>query len=461
VDWMARKPDFRASGARCPWVARAVACVGLGLAALMGGCGNDETQYGDVLPRVATFDGTSWTVEARDGDRFSTMNSIFGGRPGLNPVALTDEGGVITFGQWTGSDWEEERVGEIEGASENQQMYSGVMSVDEQGHPFALFVTTGWKLYFAGRPADQWIFQELSDREITCFDMDIGEDGLVRLLTADPRNSRTLVTTVHDDGTMEDLVIHDSAALCGRMSTKLVTIDENSEADASGDGSDGSRDGEGEASAGTTLGVVLLDVNTENYTSGVVTFYELPAGAAEYSIVELTNDARYECEYCDLPELVYRGDGRAVVSYITSAPAGVLATQQEDGTFDSYALTNGYQSFQWTRIKPGLDESAALLIVLDQETVALAVSYGNGYSYNAVASGSYATSPRLVWDGTRSAGAFWASDGLWGLVPSDGGGYSASLIDSKADLGYYLGSFVSIGADDHLQVFYNEWHEVE
>ncbi len=409
------------------------------LGGLFCGCPPEEEvgQFSVPEPRIATrnTDGT-WTVEARPDDTFSTYHSLFAEGVDGRPVALRDLGGTLIAGYWNGQDWDEEEVGTTATVDEGDQLTSGIMAVDASGAVHALFTTEAHTTYYLSDAGGSWQLYTLPQQAERCYYLGVGLDDVARLLFSTDEDT-TVVATLEGDGTLSQDVVVDTLA-CGSL-------------DAKADG---------------TVGVLLWQI-TGGGTGMAANLLERAPGASSWTTTEvLTNGFLcYECgdpEAYYIPQLLYRGDGVPVVLYVDSYAAPYLTYQGTDGLFVRQQLAVSQQVYQYTRLQRADDGTVGTAVVLDYTRIGLATSSAeSGFAYDEVASGVEMLNPKLVWLPNGPHIAYWDVDGLWAVVPDSNGDLQQSRIDTAADYGYYLGSFLGVIDDGTPQVFYNEVHVVE
>ena len=406
------------------------------LVALVTGCPPDEETAGFSVPepRVATqnADGT-WTVQSRADDTFSTYHSLFARGIDDMPWALRDLDGTLLVGHWNGQDWAQEVAGTTAAAGSGDQLTAGILAQDPGGALHALFTTESHTTYYLTNIAGDWQLTALPQEAERCYYLSVGLDGVARLLFSTD-DSNTVVATSRDDGTLSQDVVYDSLA-CGSL-------------DARQDG---------------TVGVLLWQI-TGGGTGMAANLYEKAPGASDWSFTQVLSNGFlcYECgdpEAYYVPELLYRGDGVPVVLYVDSYATPYLTYQGSDGLFVREQLAASQQVYQFTRLARSRDGTVGAAVALDYTRIGLVTSSSETpFAYDAVASGVEMLNPKLVWLTSGPTVAFWDVDGLWAVVPDAAGVPQQSRVDTTADYGYYLGSFLGLTPDGATQVFYNEVH---
>jgi len=409
--------------------------------AALAGCGAEDegVTWSRPEPRVASFSANLWTVEGREDDRFSTSNSIFARATDGRPVALQNMGGTLNLGRWSGTGWIESEVGKTTAVDDDSQLFSGIMSVDSNGSPHAMFVTLLQSLYYAGQQGDTWKVIPLPESYISCYDLATGSDGMVRMLYANKTSQTTVLAYLDAQGELIEQDLPEAGAACGTLAI----------------GDDG------------TIGAALWLAGKEEDETGVVKLYERSPDSETWTIEKVATDGYFDlqCGYCNIPELAYRSDGLVetpdvpAILYVTREKSVNFLERMPDSSYQSQVLVQSGEAYQLTRFKQASDGRLGTLVISATSGIHLAVSSADGFSYELIGSGVQVNTPRLVWTSAGAFASYWDIDGLNAILPDGSGGYVTYQVDAEANEGNEVGTFVAVGEDGVPQIFYNEMHQ--
>lgn len=401
------------------------------LAGLTVACSGDEDPtYSTPEPRVATLEGSTWSVEKRPEDTFSTMNSIFVRSPEGKPGAIRVIGTDILVGRWNGTDWEETLAGQLTAKGTGDQLLSGLGAINSDGRLFALFGNVSYEVYLLAEQEDgSFTVTPVLDAYALCFDLALGSDGLPWLLYTDIVDGGAYVGHLSADGTLSQETILGQGA-CGS-----VAIDPTTEQPGA-----------------------LLWYPAGEYSTMTAALLEKSADA--WASRTIATNGYYQCESCLVPQLAYRDDGVAVANYVDSTVTLQLAVEEPDELFARSALSVTGLSVQSTSFQRTPAGDVVMVLVIDGKSVRTATSSANGISLKEVAYLDQAAYPRMFSTSKGVTISFWGASNLQAFAP---GSIEPEVVDADTSEGYQLGSFITAwyDADEQLvtQIFYNEVHQ--
>lgn len=404
------------------------------LLSLLSACPDeqDETQFSDIEPRVATWKDGTWSIEKRDVGSRSTINSLFGRTASGKPVSLRVKDNAVLVGHWNGSGWEEETATTLTENGSGDMLSSGRVTEGPDGRVYAMFmVSSGTPYLLAEKASGGYAINILPNISPICYDIAVSETGQAYGLFPDYDAFRTRLITVDAEGGISTTDVA-SDVMCGSLAVDPVTDQPGVVLWAAGGDAGG-----------------MVAALTERTADG-------------WSTREVAADGYLECDSCLIPQLDYRGDGAAVISYVNSSLVLTVAVEQPDQLFKRTGVSAPGLASQSTSFQRLANGSLAMVYVLNTNAVYKGTISSDGFVPTLFGAADLAIYPRMAVHENSIVLSYWGDGNLQaaGLLELE-----ASVVDPATAYGYQLGSFLSAFTDEDggtvIQLFYNEVHVLE
>lgn len=392
----------------------------------------DEIQFSEIEPRVATWRAGTWSIEKREVGSRSTINSLFGRTASGKPVSLRVKDNTVLVAHWDGSAWQEESAATLSENGTGDILISGRVTEGPDGRVYAMFmVSSGTPYMLAEKASGGYTLTTLPNISPICYDLTVSESGQAYGLFPDYDAFRTRLITVDAEGafTTSDVA---SDVICGSLAVDPTTEQPGVVLWAAGGDSGG-----------------MVAALTERTADG-------------WSTREVAADGYLECDSCLVPQLEYRGDGAAVVSYVNSSLVLTVAVEQPDQLFKRTGVSAPGLASQSTSFQRLANGSLAMVYVLNTSAVYKATISSEGFAPSLFGAADLAVYPRMAVRDNSIYLSYWGDGNLQAVGPAE---LEATVVDPATAYGYQLGSFLSAFTDDDgtpvLQLFYNEVHVLE